>query len=155
MTRLFGTRTREEKSSRFCYNEPADHASCNRWNNNASIFFVDQPVGVGYSYAEYGIQVNTTEEAAKDIYAFVFLFLEHFSHYQGRPLHLSGESYGGRYLPVRVVLVSLVYAYAEITSTKVFASEIVDSNARAVKAGYEPINLKSVVIGNGLTSFAL
>jgi carboxypeptidase C (cathepsin A) len=24
------------------------------WNTNANIFFVDQPVGVGFSYAEYG-----------------------------------------------------------------------------------------------------
>jgi Serine carboxypeptidase len=24
------------------------------WNSNANIFFIDQPVGVGWSYAEYG-----------------------------------------------------------------------------------------------------
>lgn len=24
------------------------------WNTNANIFFVDQPVGVGFSYADYG-----------------------------------------------------------------------------------------------------
>jgi len=24
------------------------------WNTNANIFFVDQPIGVGFSYAEYG-----------------------------------------------------------------------------------------------------
>lgn len=24
------------------------------WNTNANIFFVDQPVGVGFSYAEFG-----------------------------------------------------------------------------------------------------
>ena len=27
------------------------------WNEHANIFFVDQPVGVGYSYAEYGESV--------------------------------------------------------------------------------------------------
>jgi len=27
------------------------------WNQNANIFFVDQPVGVGFSYAEYGESV--------------------------------------------------------------------------------------------------
>jgi carboxypeptidase C (cathepsin A) len=24
------------------------------WNNNANIFFVDQPIGVGFSHAEHG-----------------------------------------------------------------------------------------------------
>lgn len=24
------------------------------WNSNANIFFVDQPIGVGFSYADYG-----------------------------------------------------------------------------------------------------
>jgi hypothetical protein len=27
------------------------------WNQNANIFFVDQPIGVGFSYAEYGESV--------------------------------------------------------------------------------------------------
>ncbi|KAG8843417.1 hypothetical protein FRB96_004050 [Tulasnella sp. 330] len=95
------------------------------WNSNASVLFLDQPVGVGFSYVDYRITVSTTEEAARDIYAFIFLFMENFSEFKGREVHLSGESYGGRYLPL-------------------FATEIVDSNAIAVKAGYEPINLKQL-----------
>jgi carboxypeptidase C (cathepsin A) len=27
------------------------------WNANANIFFVDQPIGVGFSYSEYGESV--------------------------------------------------------------------------------------------------
>ena len=37
------------------------------WNNNATLIFLDQPVGVGYSYAEEGISIGTTEEAAIDV----------------------------------------------------------------------------------------
>ncbi|KAJ7129023.1 serine carboxypeptidase [Mycena crocata] len=104
------------------------------WNSNANIFFVDQPIGVGFSYADYGEVVSTTEEAAKDIAAFVFLFFEHFSKFKGRPFHMAGESYGGRYVPV-------------------FAAEVYDQNAKLVAVGLTPINLTSVMIGNGITDF--
>ena len=37
---------------------------------------------------------STTEEAAKDIAAFVSIFFENFSKFKGRPFHMAGESYG-------------------------------------------------------------
>lgn len=37
---------------------------------------------------------STTEEAAKDVFAFIAIFLEHFTHIRGNKLHLAGESYG-------------------------------------------------------------
>ncbi|OBZ71079.1 Carboxypeptidase Y A [Grifola frondosa] len=102
------------------------------WNEQANIFFIDQPVGVGFSYAEYGEAVSTTEEAAKDIAAFVSIFFEHFSKFKGRAFHMAGESYGGRYVPA-------------------FASAVYDQNAKLVQLGLTPINLTSIMIGNGLT----
>ncbi|KAJ7073477.1 serine carboxypeptidase [Mycena belliarum] len=104
------------------------------WNSNANIFFVDQPIGVGFSYADYGEAVGTTEEAAKDIAAFIFVFFEHFTKFKGRSFHMTGESYGGRYVPV-------------------FAAEVYDQNTKLSAAGYTPINLTSVMIGNGITDF--
>ncbi|KIK51960.1 hypothetical protein GYMLUDRAFT_50249 [Collybiopsis luxurians FD-317 M1] len=104
------------------------------WNTNANIFFIDQPIGVGFSYAEYGETVSTTEEAAKDIAAFVSIFFENFHKFKGRAFHMAGESYAGRYLPL-------------------FASAVYDQNAYLVKAGITPINLKSVLIGNGFTDW--
>lgn len=47
---------------------------------------------------------------------------------------MAGESYGGRYLPV-------------------FASAVHDNNKKLIANKKEPINLKSVMIGNGITSF--
>ncbi|EMD36609.1 hypothetical protein CERSUDRAFT_84791 [Gelatoporia subvermispora B] len=104
------------------------------WNNRANIFFVDQPIGVGFSYAEHGEFIDNTLDASKDIAAFVAIFFEHFTQFKGRPFHMAGESYGGRYIPV-------------------FAAEIYDQNARLQKAGLTPINLESIMIGNGVTNW--
>ncbi|KAK0444660.1 serine carboxypeptidase [Desarmillaria tabescens] len=99
------------------------------WNTNTNIFFIDQPVGTGFSYGE---TVSTTEDGGRDIAAFISIFFESFSQFEGRPLHMAGESYGGRFLPF-------------------FASAVYDNNALLRRNGRPPINLKSVVIGNGLT----
>ncbi|KXN82159.1 Carboxypeptidase Y [Leucoagaricus sp. SymC.cos] len=102
------------------------------WNTNANIIFIDQPIGVGFSYAEFGETVFTTEEAATDIVAFLAIFFDNFVQFKARPLHLAGESYGGRYIPL-------------------FGSAVYDQNARRVEAGLAPLNLTSVMIGNGMT----
>ncbi|KZS95434.1 alpha/beta-hydrolase [Sistotremastrum niveocremeum HHB9708] len=102
------------------------------WNEKANIFFIDQPAGVGFSCTEYGESISSTEEAAEDIVAFLAIFFETFSEFKGRAFHLSGESYAGRYLPL-------------------FGAAILDHNPRLRAAGLEPINLRSIMIGNGWT----
>jgi carboxypeptidase C (cathepsin A) len=116
------------------------------WNEHANIFFIDQPVGVGFSYADHGEYLvrtslarklsardsclfqTTTEEAAIDAAAFSFVFFEHFSELKGNAFHMSGESYAGRYIPL-------------------FASAVYDLNPRLVKAGLDAVNLSSIMIG--------
>ncbi|OHE92786.1 serine carboxypeptidase [Colletotrichum orchidophilum] len=93
------------------------------WNNNASVIFLDQPVNVGYSYS--GSSVSNTVAAGKDVYALLSLFFHEFPEYSKQDFHIAGESYAGHYIPV-------------------FASEILSHEDRN-------INLKSVLIGNGLT----
>jgi cathepsin A (carboxypeptidase C) len=93
------------------------------WNANASVIFLDQPVNVGYSYS--GGSVSNTVAAGKDVYALLTLFFEQFPEYAKQDFHIAGESYAGHYIPV-------------------FASEIMSHKNRN-------INLKSVLIGNGLT----
>ncbi|KAK0621431.1 extracellular carboxypeptidase [Bombardia bombarda] len=93
------------------------------WNNNASVIFLDQPVNVGYSYS--GSSVSNTVAAGKDVYALLTLFFHQFPEYAKQDFHIAGESYAGHYIPV-------------------FASEILSHKNRN-------INLKSVLIGNGLT----
>jgi carboxypeptidase C (cathepsin A) len=92
--------------------------------------------------------VDSPCRASKDVQQFLSIFFETFD-LKGRPFHIAGEvrpasgahrfalklswqSYGGRYIPL-------------------FAGTIVDENRKAVAGGHTPINLKSVLIGNGLT----
>jgi len=65
-------------------------------DEHANMFFLDQPVGVGWSYADYGEVVETTEDAAKNVAAFMWIFMETFQECKGREFHMTGESYGGR-----------------------------------------------------------
>ncbi|KAG6879893.1 hypothetical protein C0992_009884 [Termitomyces sp. T32_za158] len=105
------------------------------WNNNANIIFLDQPVNVGYSYAEEGTTVNTSPVAGKDVYAFLQLFLNRFPEYSTQPFHIAAESYGGTYAPN-------------------FANVIYKENKRlsfAPVPQLKQINLASVVLANGLT----
>lgn len=105
------------------------------WNNRANLLFVDTPIGVGYSYADYGEVVMTTDEAAEDISTFVHIFFEHFGQFQKNKFHVAGGSYGGRSVPL-------------------FASYIYDHNTELVEKGLKTINLVSAGIANGFTHFA-
>ncbi|KAI0258673.1 serine carboxypeptidase [Gloeopeniophorella convolvens] len=102
------------------------------WNTNANVLFVDQPAGVGYSYEDHGHLPTSTERIAQDMAATLALFFTSFPTLKGRRLHLAGESYGGRYIPL-------------------FASAVYDQNAALIEAGLEPLNLVSAMIGNGQT----
>lgn len=116
---------------------------------NANIF-IEQPVGVGFSYAERGQRVSTTEESAKDsksryllrtLYPIQRTCISHgrgilrslFLLFMNTETHLISSHFcQGRYLPV-------------------YAAEIYHQNMLLVKAGLTSINLQSVMIGNGLT----
>lgn len=93
------------------------------WNANASVIFLDQPVNVGYSYS--GSAVSNTVAAGKDVYALLTLFFQQFPEYATQDFHIAGESYAGHYIPV-------------------FTAEILSHKKRN-------INIKSILIGNGLT----
>jgi carboxypeptidase C (cathepsin A) len=60
----------------------------------AVVLFDLSSVGVGFSYADNNGHVDTTEEAAQNVASFLSLWFEAFPQFEGRKLHLSGESYG-------------------------------------------------------------
>lgn len=122
------------------------------WNNNATMIFLDQPIGVGYSYSSWTNQsredpaparIFDTPSSARDASAFLHLLSLHskdvFSGPDGKGLpefHMAGESYAGRYLPLT-------------------AAQVLVDNEVAIahpERGLQPLPLKSILIGNGITS---
>lgn len=107
------------------------------WTNAASVFFLDQPINVGYSYSDEG-SVNNTPQGAEDVYAFLQLFFAKFDEYADSPFSIAAESYGGRYAPL--------YSSKIFTENKKIASQ-----SSALGMAPKKINLKTIMIGNGLT----
>ncbi|KNA17955.1 hypothetical protein SOVF_075210 [Spinacia oleracea] len=101
------------------------------WNKVANILFLDSPAGVGFSYS------NTTSDllshgdksTAQDSLKFLLEWFERFPHYKGREFYISGESYGGHYVPQ-------------------LSQAIVRHNLESNK---KTINLKGYMVGNALT----
>jgi carboxypeptidase C (cathepsin A) len=63
------------------------------WNSNATVVWLDQPAGVGFSYGN----TNDKDEAdvAVDAYAFLQAYFKAHPALATRPFFVAGESYGG------------------------------------------------------------
>lgn len=78
------------------------------WSKKSSLLFVDQPVGVGFSYLDEGYDLpGDSAQAAVDMHRFLQLFISDvFPHHLDSPFHLSGESYAVRFpcfsIPIQV-----------------------------------------------------
>ncbi|KAI7886234.1 peptidase S10, serine carboxypeptidase, partial [Lichtheimia hyalospora FSU 10163] len=105
------------------------------WNNNASVIFLDQPLNVGYSYGKGGPLDSVN--AAKDVYALLQLFFKEFPQYSNLDFHVAGESYGGHYVPA--------------IGSELNRNNKASSDMSEMASTLSRINLKSLLIGNGLT----
>lgn len=94
------------------------------WNSNASVIFLEQPLGVGFSYGDE--KVTSTKIAGRDVYVFLEMFFDAFPHLRNNDFHIAGESYAGHYIP------QIAHEIVTSTPTRTF-------------------NLTSIMIGNGLT----
>lgn len=95
------------------------------WNAHANVLYLDQPRYVGFSFG-YGPQVKGSREAADDFITFLQGWYQLFPEFTSRETIISGESYGGHYVPA-------------------WADAILDYNEKASSK----INFAGVVIGNG------
>ena len=99
-----------------------------RWNRIANMIFVEQPVGVGYSYSTNSSDYRIgDDQAAKDNLQLVLAWLEKFPQYKSNPLFITSESYGGHYMPT-------------------WAKEIVEYNKK--QPSESKINFKGFAVGN-------
>ncbi|KAJ8924038.1 hypothetical protein NQ315_006815, partial [Exocentrus adspersus] len=63
-----------------------------------NVLFIDNPVGVGYSYVD-GNDTKTpknNEEIGEDLFRFLKIFMNEKEEFQDVPLYIFGESYGGK-----------------------------------------------------------
>jgi len=98
------------------------------WNAFANVIFVDQPVGTGFSYADYIEDYVTNEkQVAQDMFVFMQQFFIQYPQYAKLDFFILGESYAGHYVPA-------------------ISYRIQQGNKR--KEG-QHINLKGLAIGNG------
>jgi carboxypeptidase C (cathepsin A) len=71
------------------------------WTKFANIIFVDQPVGVGFSYSKYYKDyISNDVLSAQDNFAFITEFFKVFPEFKQNRFYLTGESYAGHYIPM-------------------------------------------------------
>jgi cathepsin A (carboxypeptidase C) len=72
------------------------------WNNNATVVFLDQPAGVGFSSVAPGAKPPGTDiDGAEDFQSFLNVFFSKvFPEKANLPIIIAAESYGGHYGPV-------------------------------------------------------
>jgi carboxypeptidase C (cathepsin A) len=102
------------------------------WNKIANMVFLEQPVGVGFSYSnnkdDYKIG---DDQAAKDNLATIRGFLTRFPQFAESPLYITSESYGGHYMPT---LADEIIHYNDATETN-------------------KLNFKGFAVGNPYTDY--
>ena len=95
------------------------------WNKNANLIAIEAPAGVGFAKTADPKQEFTDEKTAQGTLAGLKSFFNEFPEYKSNEFYISGESYAGIYIP--------------------FLSRAIIEDGE--------INLKGILIGNGLTDF--
>jgi carboxypeptidase C (cathepsin A) len=71
------------------------------WADTANLIFIDQPINTGFSYSDTPEYLTTMDELSEEFVHFMAnLYLKYPSLLQNTSLYMTGESYGGKYLPV-------------------------------------------------------
>ncbi|KAH9153214.1 hypothetical protein AeRB84_004487 [Aphanomyces euteiches] len=104
----------------------------NSWTNNANVIWLDQPIGVGFSYGDAADDDSDEVDVGRNVYAFLQGWLKNHSKFQSHQLFIAGQSYGGHYVPAA-------------------ANYIVNQQKKPLANDTLRINLAGIAIGNGCT----
>eukprot|EP01083_Nonionella_stella_P262424 892368_1 len=100
------------------------------WNLNTSVIYMEAPICVGFSYQDGVTNCQSSDNAtAEDNYHALLDFFKKFPMYQKNKFYVTGESYGGIYVPTLTL-------------------RILQGNA---KGEGTKINLSGFAVGNGVT----
>lgn len=99
------------------------------WHLKANLLFIDNPVGTGFSFSDRNGYSTNQNQISTNLYNALTQFYKLFPELQYNRLIVSGESYGGKYVPA-------------------LSSYIDEQNQ---KSNEFKIKLDSILIGNGMT----
>ena len=77
--------------------QPAVNAEA--WNLKYNLVFVDQPAGTGFGHSSRSDMPHTASKLQAEGRAFFKGFLDLHPQLAGRPMYITGESYGGHHVP--------------------------------------------------------
>ncbi|XP_043976840.1 lysosomal protective protein isoform X1 [Gambusia affinis] len=97
------------------------------WNKIANMLYLESPVGVGFSYSDDKNYKTNDTEVSMNNYLALKEFFRLFPEYSSNELYLTGESYGGIYIPT-------------------LAERVMEDSS---------LNLQGVAVGNGMSSYEL
>ena len=105
------------------------------WNRVANMIYLESPGDVGFSYIDSKLEQDLfidDKVAAEDNLKALINFFEKFPSMKNKDFYISGESYGGIYVPM-------------------LAYNIIEYNKNKVES--EKIKLKGILVGNGVADW--
>uniref|UniRef100_A0A4W6FGV7 Carboxypeptidase n=1 Tax=Lates calcarifer TaxID=8187 RepID=A0A4W6FGV7_LATCA len=97
------------------------------WNKIANMLYLESPAGVGFSYSDDRNYVTNDTEVSMNNYLALKEFFRLFPEFSKNELFLTGESYGGIYIPT-------------------LAERVMEDAS---------LNLQGVAVGNGMSSYEM
>lgn len=97
------------------------------WNKITNMLYLESPVGVGFSYSDDQKYATNDTEVSMNNYLALKEFFRLFPEYSKNELFLTGESYGGIYIPT-------------------LAERVMEDAS---------LNLQGIAVGNGMSSYEM